>query len=191
MSRFNQIRDVSANPQLGALYEEILGYGLGADSPTNWFTAQSERPDILKVTWGLFKGILLKGVLPPTVKEMIAMTIAMQNNCRYCRVAHTKALEAMGVAEDVIQSCARDPDLAQVPPAQRAILKFGLKTAQNPQSITDEDFRALRDHGFTDGEIMEVVMVAACANFLDTWAEVSGIPLDWEEGFSSDAQKDR
>ncbi|MEW5977832.1 MAG: peroxidase-related enzyme [Acidobacteriota bacterium] len=184
MSRFNQIRNASHDPQLSVLYQDILDHGLGGDSPTNWFTAQSERPDILEATWGLFKGILLQGMLPPTVKEMISMTIAMQNNCRYCRVAHTKALEAMGVPEEVIQSCAQDPELAQLPPTQRAIVKFGLKTARSPQSLTDEDLQGLRDHGLSDGEIMEIVMVAACSNFLDTWAEVSGIPLDWEGGSS-------
>lgn len=181
MSRFSQVRDSSDNPELGALYKEIVEHGLGADTPINWFTAQSERPDILAATWGLFKGILLQGVLPPTVKEMISMTIAMQNNCRYCTVAHTNALEGMGVPKEVIQSCASDPDLAQVPPPQRAMLKFGLKTARNPRSVTDEDLQTLRDHGLTDAEIMEVVMVAACSNFLDTWADVSGILVDGEE----------
>ena len=182
MSRFRQVRDPSDDPQLLPLYKEIVGHGVGAaDTPLNWFTSQSVRPDILATTWGLFRGILLQGVLPPTVKQMISMTIAMQNNCRYCAVAHTNALESMGVPTAVIQSCASDPDLAEVPPPQRAMLKFGLKTARSPRSVTDEDVQALRDHGLTDGEIMEVAMVAACSNFLDTWADVSGILVDGEQ----------
>jgi len=181
MSRFHQVRDPADNPRLGSLYKEIVDHGLGANTPINWFTAQSTRPDILATTWGMAKGILLQGVLPPTVKQMISMTIAMQNNCRYCTVAHSNALESMGVPTEVIQSCAGDPDLAHVPPPQRAILKFGLKTARSPRSVTDADLQALRDHGLSDGEIMEVVMVAACSNFLNTWAEVSGILVDGEE----------
>ena len=181
MSRFQQVNDPADNPQLGALYKEIVDHGMGADTPINWFTAQSARPDILATTWGLFRGIFLQGVLPPTVKQMISMTIAMQNGCRYCAVAHTNALESMGVPTEVIQSCANDPDLAHVPPPQRAILKFGLKAARSPRSVTDADLQALRDHGLTDGEIMEVVMVAACSNFLDNWADVSGILVDGEE----------
>ncbi len=109
MSRFNQIRDPSDNPKLGSLYKEIVEHGLGEDIPLNLFTAQSGRPDILEATWGLFKGLLLQGQLPATVKQMISMTIAMQNDCRYCAVAHTHALEGMGVAKEVIQSCASDP----------------------------------------------------------------------------------
>ena len=79
---------------------------------------------------------------------------------------------------EVIQSCASDPELMQVPPPQRAMIKFGLKTATDPKSVTDEDFRTLRDYGLSDGEIMEVTMLAAAANLLDTWADVSGIPVD-------------
>ena len=60
------------------------------------------------------------GVVPSTVKQMILMAIAMQNDCQYCSVVHTNALEAMGVPTEVIQSCASDPELMQVPPPQRA-----------------------------------------------------------------------
>jgi uncharacterized peroxidase-related enzyme len=111
---------------------------------------------------------------------MILMSIAMQNDCQYCSVAHTKALEAMGVPTAVIESCASDPELTQVPPTQRVIIKFALKTARDPKSVTDDDFQTLRDYGLSDGEIMEVTMLAACGNFLDTWADVSGIQIDWE-----------
>jgi uncharacterized peroxidase-related enzyme len=111
---------------------------------------------------------------------MILMAIAMQSDCRYCSVVHTNALEAMGVPTEVIQSCASDPELAQVPPTQRAMIRFGLKTARDPKSVTDEDFRNLRDHGLSDGEIMEVTMLAAAGGFLDTWAAVSGIQPDSE-----------
>jgi uncharacterized peroxidase-related enzyme len=190
MSRFKQITDPSHNPELESLYKEIVAHGVGASTPINWFTAQAERPDILRTTWGLFRGILLQGMLPPTVKQMISMTIAMQNNCRYCAVAHTSALEGMGVPTEVIQSCASDPDLAQIPPPQRAMVKFGLKAAKNPKSVTDKDVQTLIDHGLTEGEIMEVVMVASCANFLDTWADVSGILVDGEEGSTTSTKNE-
>ena len=60
-----------------------------------------------------------------------------------------------------------------------AALNAGIRAAQGEiLAITDDDVRELRDHGLTDGEIIEVAMVAACANFLDVWADVSGILLD-------------
>jgi hypothetical protein len=52
MSRFHQVRDPADNPRLGSLYKEIVDHGLGANTPINWFTAQSARPDILATTVG-------------------------------------------------------------------------------------------------------------------------------------------
>ena len=48
-------------------------------------------------------------------------------------------------------------------------------------AVTDEDFQRLRDSGMSDGEIMEVIMMSACANFIDVWALVSEIRVDGEE----------
>jgi uncharacterized peroxidase-related enzyme len=183
MSRFKQIKHPNGNAELEALYREAIEAGwVGSEQgvPNNAVTSLSERPDLLASTWALVKGVLMGGVVPSTVKEMILMAIAMQNDCRYCSVAHTRALEALGVPTEVIQSCASDPELAQVPPPQRAIIKFGLKAAMDPKSVTDADFETLRDYGLSDGEIMEVTMLAACGNLLDTWADVSGIQSDWE-----------
>lgn len=181
MSRFKQIKHPNGNPELAALYQQALEAGLeGSEAgvPTNFITSMSQRPDLLAAMMTLMKGTIIEGVIPSTVKQMILMAIAMQNDCQYCSVAHTKALEAMGVPTDVIQSCASDPELTQLPPTQRAMIRFSLKTARDPKSLTDDDFQTLRDYGLSDGEIMEVTMLAACGNLLDTWADVSGIPLD-------------
>ena len=152
--------------------------------PNNFVTSQSERPDILAATLVFADKIVMQGLLPPTVKQMIAMTIAMQNNCRYCTRLHTNALEGMGVSHEVIQSCASDPDLAELPPSQRAILKLALKTSRDPLAVTDDDLQTLREFGLTDAEIMEVAMMAAAENFLNTWARVSQIAIDGEDELS-------
>ena len=183
MSRFKQIKHPD-EPELKTLYNEAMEAGfVGSEEgvPINLVTSLSERPDLLAATLTLVSRIVLQGLLLPTVKQMIAMTIAMQNNCRYCTRLHTGALEAMGVPQGVIQSCASDPELTELPPPQRAILKLALKTSRNPQSVTDDDFQTLREYGLNDGEIMEITMMAAAENFLNTWARVSRIPIDGEE----------
>ena len=56
-----------------------------------------------------------------------------------------------------------------------------MKVARDPKSLTDEDFQNLQDFGLSDGETMEVAMVAAYTNFITFWADVSGIPLEGDE----------
>lgn len=178
MSRIPLVKDASDNAELQGLYTEICEAGFGVEAPINWFTSQGSRPDILKATWALTKGILIEGQLPHTVKQMIAMAVSMQNNCRYCTVTHTGALESLGVSKTEITSCASDPDMGALLPAQRAIVRFALKAAKDPNSITDADTAVLRENGLADAEIAEVCMMAAFTNFINTWADATGIAVD-------------
>lgn len=176
--RFPLIQAASGNPELERLYRDMLESGFGDKAPINWLTSQASRPDILAATWGLVKGILIGGKLPAAMKQMIALTISAQHNCRYCKVVHSGALETLGVPKDLIDSCARDFNGDRVPKLQRDVLKFALQAAKNPNSLTDADFQALRENGLSDGEIMEVVMMAAFTAFINIWADASAIALD-------------
>ena len=172
------------DPAVREIYKEIVAGGLQGPEegvPLHAFTILSKAPHLLQGLWEITKGVVISGSLPPTVKQMIAMTIAMQSNCRYCEIGHTRALEAMGVPTEIIKSCASDPELADIPPSQRAIVKFALKTAQAPKSITDEDLASLRRHGLNDGEIMEVIMMVAWSQMLNTWTDATAVPVDGEE----------
>ena len=182
-SRFKQVKHPD-DPELKSLYKKAIEAGLvGSEEgiPNNLVTSLSERPDFLAAILMLADKTILQGLLPPTLKQMISMTIAMQNDCRYCTRLHTNALEDMGVEQEVIQICASDPELAAIPHTQRAILKFALKTSRDPKSVTDDDFQTLRDCGLNDGEIMEVAMMAAAENLFNTWTIVSRILVEGEE----------
>ena len=167
-----------ATEVLNPLYEEILDAGFGDEVPLNWFTSQSSRPDILRSTWALTKGILVEGQLPGALKQMICLAVSGRNDCNYCQVVHTNVLAALGVSDDAIQACVADPDFSSLPPVQRAVLHFATKAARSPNDIDDEDRQSLRDVGLTDGEIIEVCMLAAFTNFINTWADAAGVPLD-------------
>ena len=184
MSRFKQIKYPQNDPALESVYKDAIEIGWESPEPgvpINFVTAFSERPDLCSVIIPLAKAVMMEGQLPPTVAQMICMTIAVQNDCRYCAVAHSYALEAMGVAEEVIKSCASDPDLSEIPPPQRAIVKFALKLARNSKSATDEDYQILRDFGLSDGEILEIISLVGYANFADLLADAMGVVVDGEE----------
>ncbi len=175
MPRFKPIPDPSANPRVEELYRAIVDAGMGSETPISWFQVQSGRPDILEATWKLVRGLLLAGELPGTLKHMILVRIAADHGCRYCRVLHSNVLAAMGVPAEVIDSATTDVSPTKLPPVQRAIIEFAVKAVAAPKSVSDDDFRTLRSNGLSQGEIIEATMIAALANSLDTWAEVSGI----------------
>ena len=93
MSRIDMITDPSGNPELEQLYAEINAGGFGDKYPINWFTAQAARPDIMRATWALAKGVMLGGRLPATIKQMVVVLVSARNNCDYCRITHARALQ--------------------------------------------------------------------------------------------------
>jgi uncharacterized peroxidase-related enzyme len=181
MGQFRLVRDISERPELRALYEEIMGCGFESEgAPGNWFTSQADRPDILAATWHLVKVMLVEGQLQPTLKQLVSMVVSQQNDCRYCAVAHTNALQSLGVPEEVIKSATRDPEMLSVPPAQRVALRFAIKAAKTPRAVDASDYAALREAGYSQGEIMELVMLAATNSFLNIWADAAGVAVDPE-----------
>ena len=178
MSRFPGFTSADSDASLQALYDDILAHGFGDQVPINFFTALAVRPDILSVTWQLTKALLVNGSLPGSLKQMIALSISRQNNCRYCAVVHQGALEAAGVEHQIVEACATDPGTVGLTEPYRSIVQFALRAARDPARLTDEDFAALREHGLASEEIAEVVMMAGFTNFINAWADISGIPLD-------------
>ena len=55
-----------------------------------------------------------------------------------------------------------------------------MKVAKDSQGITDDDIKVLKDQGLSEGEIIEVVMMAGYAKMLDIYADVADLTLDGE-----------
>ncbi|MCB9099034.1 MAG: carboxymuconolactone decarboxylase family protein [Anaerolineales bacterium] len=150
----------------------------GLESEANWQLTEAIRPDITQVISRVAEAFFAQGKLPPTIKQLIAMAISEKNNCNVCSRLHTAALEKLGVPKETIERCIINPDEAQIPPAQRELLKFAVKTAKSPQEVTTAEFNRLRDQGITDEEILEVAMIASFTNFLNTWFDVKPLPVE-------------
>jgi uncharacterized peroxidase-related enzyme len=178
MSRFEAI-DAVGDAELTQIYQDIVtnGFGIGG-KPINFFTAMALRPDILNVVWQFTKAIIVEGLLPASVKQMIALSISRQNNCQYCSVMHSGALEATGVEAMVVESCANDPDTINLSEPNRSIVQFALKAARAPDQVNDDDYRNLAELGLSDEEIAEAPAIAGFTNFINTWADISGIHSD-------------
>jgi len=178
MCRFVLVAEADADAALHGLYDEIVQSGFGDEIPYNWFASQSTRPDILAGTWSLTRNLMLEGELPPIVKQMIVVTISVQNNCNYCKCVHGHVLSALGVSEQVIESCISDPELMAVQQPHRTVLEFALKVSARPTEINEQDYELLLDQGISVQEILEIIALSAYCNFINTWADLSQIPVD-------------
>ena len=170
MSRLSEDRAPEPTTPLAEAYSEICEV-MGVSEPTALFTALSSRPDLTVATWNLFKLLIAKGQLPPSVTQLILLTISARANCAYCEQAHRRALESMGIDSATIDQCLKDPANARVPELHAKIIQFALKAARSPNDITDDEVEKLRHDGLTDGELAETAILVATTRFLNTIAE--------------------
>jgi uncharacterized peroxidase-related enzyme len=132
----------------------------------------------LKMYLGLNREFEENLTLPGALASMICFTVAEKSDCTYCAATHELTCRHLGVDEETLRTIAKD--LKDVNPERiRSIIEFALKAAKYPQQLEPADYDAVRAHGVTNDEIIEIIMVAGFAVFLDIVAD--GLKVEVEK----------
>src|SRR5437763_136258 len=117
----------------------------------NVFMALAHRPDEFRAFFAYHDALMLReGGLTKAEREMIVVATSGANDCLYCIVAHGAILRVYAKDPLVADQVAVNYRKADITPRQKAMLAFALKVALRSVEIVDEDFAALRAHGFSD-----------------------------------------
>jgi uncharacterized peroxidase-related enzyme len=128
----------------------------------NVFLTLAHRPDEFRAFFAYHDALMLKpGGLSKAEREMIVVATSGANDCVYCIVAHGAILRVYAKHPHVADQVAANYRKADITPRQKAMLAFALKVAQRSNEIVDEDFVALRAHGFGDEDIWDIGAIAA------------------------------
>ncbi len=125
-----------------------------------------------------FGGALAGGALSTKVREQIALTIGEINSCGYCLSAHTLLGGKAGLTPEQVLAARR---ATADDPKANAILHLAKEIALRRGELRDQDLRAARDAGVTDGEIAEVVGAVALNIFTNYFNAVAVPPIDFPE----------
>jgi uncharacterized peroxidase-related enzyme len=130
-----------------------------------------EVPNFLKVLGNSTAGLkayveseeaLVNGELSPRFRELIALTVAEINACGYSLAFHSAAARELGLTEEDIQLARR---AAALDPKANAMLRFAQRIVVQRGRITDADYRALCQAGFSRSQIVEVIANIALNTF--------------------------
>ena len=128
----------------------------------NVFVTLAHRPDEFRAFFAYHDALMLKeGGLTKAEREMIVVATSGANDCLYCIVAHGAILRIYAKNPYVADQVAIDYRTADITPRQKAMLAFALKVARKASEIVDEDFAALREHGFSDEDIWDIGAISA------------------------------
>jgi uncharacterized peroxidase-related enzyme len=128
----------------------------------NVFLALAHRPAEFRAFFAYHDALMLKeGGLSKAEREMIVVASSGYNDCLYCIVAHGAILRVYAKNPHVADQIAADYRQADITARQKAMLAFALKVARKASEVVDEDFAALRAHGFSDEDIWDIGAIAA------------------------------
>ena len=108
--------------------------------------------------------------------EMLAIAVANENRCPYCLAAHTAAARALGLddrgAGDARTGVADDAKI-------EAALAFAQAVVRTRGRVADQEIDAVRNAGWADGDIVELVGHVIASTLTNYLHHLSGVPVDF------------
>lgn len=141
----------------------------------NYAKVFSHRPEIMELWAALLKG--LQQHLDRRRFELCTLAAAQALGSSYCSLAHGKVLTKFYSAAE-IRALLGDPATAPITEAEAAMMRLARKVACASSTVTDADVEELREHGFSDEEIFDVVGAAAGRAFFANLVEGLGAQAD-------------
>jgi uncharacterized peroxidase-related enzyme len=137
----------------------------------NLFRVVGNSPAALEGYLGL-NGALAKGSLEAPTRERVALAVAEVNGCDYCLSAHSylgKNLSKLSDAEIAANRSGGSTD-----PKADAAVQFAVKLVEARAHVSDADIQAVKRAGYTDAQIVEIVLHVALntlTNYVNVVAE--------------------
>ncbi len=123
-----------------------------------------------------FNEALSKGALTAAEREQIALACAGANGCDYCASAHTALGRSAGLSEaETKRNLIGDAS----DPKARALVAFVRHAVKERAVVSDSDLQALRDVGYTDAHIVEVVAAIAANIFTNYFNHIAATDVDF------------
>jgi uncharacterized peroxidase-related enzyme len=145
-------------------------------SVPNLFRLVANSPASIEGYLGLM-GALGKGSLPAPTRERIALAVAQINGCDYCLSAHTYLGKNLAKLDDSEITANRNG--ASNDPKADAAVKFAALLTRERGHVNDDALQNVRLAGYSDPEIIEIVLHVALNTLTNYVNEVAKTDVDF------------
>jgi uncharacterized peroxidase-related enzyme len=169
MAFIDAVHETDAAADVAKLYaedRERLGY------VANYTKTFSSRPRVLRA-WQQLNAAIKAG-MEPRRYELATVAAARRLRSSYCTLAHGKLLAEQFLSPEQATAIVGDHRDAGLDPVEVAVMDLAEKVATSATSITAADLGLLHEHGFTDPEILDVILAAAARCFFSTVLDATG-----------------
>lgn len=181
MQRYRLTEYQDAGAATRAVYDDLMRT-TGATSPPVWIRSLGHNPALARAYWERAKGTLFGGSLPLPLKEMVVFVVSARNGAKYCSACHAQCVLHLDQTLDFsdLQGFLASDTVSRLPPYYRSVVAFADKVVADANALTDADFQALVDEGFSLDEIGEVVAVIDLATMFNIYTSAMRLDLDPE-----------
>jgi len=142
----------------------------------NVFVTLAHRPDEFRAFFAYHDALMERDSgITKAEREMIVVATSGANDCQYCIVAHGAILRIYAKNPFVADQVAVNYRKADITPRQKAMLAFALKVSLRSGELVDEDYAAVRAHGFSDEDIWDIGAITAFFAMSNRIADLIGL----------------
>lgn len=174
MSRLFTPASIEDAPEASKAALEAINKQMG--SVPNLFRIVANSPQTLEGYLSL-NGALGRGLLSVQIRERIALAVAQVNGCNYCLAAHSYLGVNLAKLSQTEIEAARRGTASDAKTA--AAVEFAVKIARNRGAVSDNDLRLVRDAGYSDAEIVEIIGNVALNTLTNYVNEVLKTDIDF------------
>lgn len=174
MSRLPTPASIEASPAASQPLLQAVKKQIG--SVPNLFRVVGNSPAALEGYLSL-NGALAKGALAAPTRERIALAVAEINGCDYCLSAHAylgKNLAKLSDAEIAANRNGHSTDAKA-----DAAVSFAVKLVNARGHVSDADLKAVKDAGYDDAQVIEIVLHVALNTLTNYVNEVAKTEIDF------------
>lgn len=181
MSRIQIIQPEDGTGRLLEIYKEIEQQ---RGQVAEVLKIQSLRPESIVKHMELYLEIMFsRSELSRAQREMIAVVVSVANNCNYCAVHHSSALNHYWKDDEKIKHLMADYREVELLTSEMALCKYAEEVTLRPQNLEEVDPTALlKDCGFSNSAILDTTLVVSYFNFVNRMVLSLGVELEKDEG---------
>ncbi|SHN61004.1 peroxidase-related enzyme [Bradyrhizobium erythrophlei] len=167
-------------PPVNSLPEDIRTRLLAVQEKSgfipNVFLTLAFRPDEFRAFFAYHDALMEKdGGLTKAEREMIVVATSSANQCQYCVIAHGAILRIRAKNPLLADQVSVNYRKADITPRQLAMLDFAMKVSQEAQLVSEADFAALSQHGFSQDDIWDIAAISAFFALSNRMANVTAM----------------
>lgn len=141
----------------------------------------SATPEIAQMIGRLSLSLRSRIHLDGHVSDLVGLVVSQDNSCRFCYAYQRAVMRSFGFSEDRIEKLEQGLFGADLERKQKLALDFARKVSRSNPLPGEADKRPLRDVGYSEIEIQELIAQIGLFVYHNRIATLPALPSEWIE----------